>query len=97
VFDTAKCAWFDPPLLVGKMDEAGFVRSLIDIHSLIKSEVQSGTPLHRIVLGGFSQGGCIANHIGLMSKDVSASTHQLPATTRDTTEPPSQCMPRSHV
>ena len=72
VFDTAKCAWFDPPLLAGKMDEAGFVRSLIDIHSLIKAELQAGTPLHRIVLGGFSQGGCIANHIGLMAKDVSA-------------------------
>jgi len=69
VFDTAKCAWFDPPLLAGKMDEAGFVRSLIDIHSLIKAELQAGTPLHRIVLGGFSQGGCIANHIGLMAKD----------------------------
>lgn len=75
VFDTPKCAWFDPPLLAGKMDEAGFVRSLIDIHSLIKAELQAGTPLDRIALGGFSQGGCIANHIGLMAKDVSAPTH----------------------
>jgi hypothetical protein len=78
VFKQSKTAWFDPPLLAGKMDEVGFVRSLLDVLGLIKAELLAGTPMRRIVLGGFSQGGCIANHIGLMAKDVRPDPHPPP-------------------
>jgi lysophospholipase-2 len=41
-------------------DAAGINQSLNYIHSLIEQEIGSGTPSERIVVGGFSQGGCIA-------------------------------------
>ena len=41
-------------------DTAGIQASVAYIHSLIADEIAKGTPSERIVLGGFSQGGCVA-------------------------------------
>lgn len=41
-------------------DAAGIQQSCAYIHKLINEEIANGTPSERIVLGGFSQGGCIA-------------------------------------
>lgn len=30
------------------------------VHSLVDAEVAAGTPAERIIIGGFSQGGCLA-------------------------------------
>jgi phospholipase/carboxylesterase len=35
------------------------------LQKLINSEIQSGTPSHRILLGGFSQGAAMALYTGL--------------------------------
>jgi predicted esterase len=32
------------------------------VFSIIKDEVASGTPMQRIIIGGFSQGGCLGIH-----------------------------------
>jgi len=56
-------AWYDVPgLSVQQLreDAAGIQQSVAYIHKLIEDEIASGTPSERIVLGGFSQGGCIA-------------------------------------
>eukprot|EP00277_Geminigera_cryophila_P033637 CAMPEP_0173130894 /NCGR_PEP_ID=MMETSP1102-20130122/60312_1 /TAXON_ID=49646 /ORGANISM="Geminigera sp., Strain Caron Lab Isolate" /LENGTH=509 /DNA_ID=CAMNT_0014042097 /DNA_START=1 /DNA_END=1530 /DNA_ORIENTATION=+ len=56
-------AWYDiPGLSVQQLreDAAGIQQSCAYIHSLIADEIANGTPSERIVLGGFSQGGCIA-------------------------------------
>jgi len=46
-------------------DEAGILVSQKYMHSLIQSEIDSGIPADRIVLGGFSQGGAISMFSGL--------------------------------
>lgn len=49
-------------------DEAGIVRSQQYVHSLIRAETaDKGISPHRIVLGGFSQGGAISIFAGLTS------------------------------
>jgi hypothetical protein len=40
----------------------GFVSSMAYVFSIIKDEVASGTPMQRIIIGGFSQGGCLGIH-----------------------------------
>lgn len=46
-------------------DEPGIRRSQDYFHSLIKAEIDKGIPSHRIILGGFSQGGAISLYSGL--------------------------------
>jgi len=41
-------------------DTEGIAQSVEYVHSLISAEIEAGTPAERIVLGGFSQGGCLA-------------------------------------
>ena len=36
--------------------------SVAYVFSIIKDEVASGTPMQRIIIGGFSQGGCLGIH-----------------------------------
>jgi len=59
-------AWFDvPPMgpeMFSKVDQKGFVSSMAYVFSIIKDEVASGTPMQRIIIGGFSQGGCLGIH-----------------------------------
>lgn len=44
----------------GREDEVGLVKSKKEINDIIESEVKSGLPESRIVLGGFSQGGVVS-------------------------------------
>jgi phospholipase/carboxylesterase len=60
-------AWYDilGTDLVRREDEAGVRRSQAQVEQLIAREVARGTPRHRIVLAGFSQGGAITLQTGL--------------------------------
>ncbi|KAK4685898.1 phospholipase/carboxylesterase, partial [Tremellales sp. Uapishka_1] len=49
-------------------DERGLLASVSSIEALIQSEIDSGIPSERIVVGGFSQGGAVAILTGLLSK-----------------------------
>jgi predicted esterase len=67
-------SWYDiPGLSVQELreDSVGIQESTAYIQQLIEEEIANGTPSERIVLGGFSQGGCIALAAGLSCK------HQL--------------------
>ncbi len=60
-------AWYD---IVGigedfPEDEAGIQESQLSINSLIENEINKGIAAERILLAGFSQGGCLALHTGL--------------------------------
>ncbi|KAB5562797.1 Phospholipase/carboxylesterase/thioesterase [Coniochaeta sp. 2T2.1] len=64
--------WYDivsidgsPESLRRSEDEAGILLSQKYIHSLVQSEIDSGIPSDRIVLGGFSQGGALSMFAGL--------------------------------
>ncbi|KAF4625456.1 hypothetical protein G7Y89_g12710 [Cudoniella acicularis] len=60
--------WYDitsfNDLQVGE-DEAGILKSRDIFQALIKSEMDSGIPSNRIVLGGFSQGGAMSIFSGI--------------------------------
>ncbi|KAJ2742050.1 hypothetical protein GGI20_004763 [Coemansia sp. BCRC 34301] len=67
-------SWYDIKSLdkfTSNSDRAGMKASMIKINELIKSEIDSGIPANRIVLGGFSQGGAMTLFTGLQSE------HQL--------------------
>ncbi|KAI9505151.1 hypothetical protein GGI25_000344 [Coemansia spiralis] len=49
-------------------DEDGMKASMVKINELIRSEVDSGIPADRIVLGGFSQGAAMTLFTGLQSE-----------------------------
>ncbi|KAJ0044222.1 hypothetical protein NL108_011207, partial [Boleophthalmus pectinirostris] len=50
-------------------DEVGIKRASENIKALIDQEVKNGIPSHRILLGGFSQGGALSLYTAL-------TTHQ---------------------
>lgn len=60
-------AWYDIAVadLVAREDEAGLRRSQASIEALIANEKARGTPAHRIVVAGFSQGCAMALMTGL--------------------------------
>jgi phospholipase/carboxylesterase len=60
-------AWYDIRELTpeGRDDEVGLAGSRARIESYIAGERAAGIPSERIVLGGFSQGGALALHVGL--------------------------------
>uniref|UniRef100_A0AAQ4PJ50 palmitoyl-protein hydrolase n=1 Tax=Gasterosteus aculeatus aculeatus TaxID=481459 RepID=A0AAQ4PJ50_GASAC len=60
-------AWFD---LMGlspdcQEDEAGIKKAAENIKAIIEHEVKNGIPPHRIMLGGFSQGGALSLYTAL--------------------------------
>ncbi|XP_026868931.2 acyl-protein thioesterase 1 isoform X2 [Electrophorus electricus] len=64
-------SWFD---IIGlspdaEEDETGIKKAAENIKSLIDQEVKNGIPSHRIILGGFSQGGALSLYTAL-------TTHQ---------------------
>jgi len=63
-------AWFDILTLDrgGPEDEAGIRASAAILEQLIAREQERGTAANKIVVAGFSQGGAIALHVGLRSK-----------------------------
>lgn len=60
-------SWFDLKSLEisGEEDIEGIKKAATNVHAMIQSEIQSGIPSNRIVLGGFSQGGALALYAGL--------------------------------
>ncbi|KAK7504174.1 hypothetical protein BaRGS_00004478 [Batillaria attramentaria] len=58
--------WFDRKTLglEGQDDLESLDVMAVQLQELIDAEVQSGIPLNRIILGGFSMGGCMALHLG---------------------------------
>lgn len=61
-------AWYDITTLdaVSQEDTAGLSKSRQAIDELIHAEHAAGIPHHRILLVGFSQGGALALHTGLL-------------------------------
>lgn len=59
--------WYDvtDSAFTEEHDIEGIRASTADMHALISRELERGIPSRRIVLAGFSQGGCIALHAGL--------------------------------
>ncbi len=55
-------AWFDIETIssTASVQPEGLSESLALVHSLLLHEVHAGVPLHRILIGGFSQGGAVA-------------------------------------
>ena len=60
-------AWFDIIDISEDMseDEAGIREAQTIIEGIIENEIKAGIPAERILLAGFSQGGCMALHTGL--------------------------------
>jgi phospholipase/carboxylesterase len=60
-------AWYDIFSLDRNMkdDEEGIRETQILLEGLVKEQIDRGIPANRIMLAGFSQGGCIAIHTGL--------------------------------
>lgn len=46
-------------------DAEGIQRSAASVHSLIEDELKGGIPSHRILIGGFSQGGALSLYSSL--------------------------------
>ena len=61
-------AWYDvlSMEIASQVDEVGIGRSSEQIRSLIDLEIERGISSDRILLAGFSQGGAIALHTGLL-------------------------------
>ena len=49
-------------------DEPGMLKSMRSLNELITTEVDSGIPAERVVLGGFSQGGAMSLLTGLTTE-----------------------------
>ncbi|GAA5874242.1 hypothetical protein JCM16303_005787 [Sporobolomyces ruberrimus] len=68
----AMTSWFDiqslPPAELRADDDKGMLESVRTINSLISQETDAGLPSNRILIGGFSQGACIAYLTGLTSE-----------------------------
>ncbi|KAK1172809.1 acyl-protein thioesterase 1-like isoform X2 [Acipenser oxyrinchus oxyrinchus] len=63
-------SWFD---IIGlspdaEEDDSGIKQAAENIKALIDQEVKNGIPSHRIVLGGFSQGGALSLYTALTSQ-----------------------------
>eukprot|EP00118_Oscarella_pearsei_P006963 m.32699 g.32699 ORF g.32699 m.32699 type:complete len:220 (+) comp31683_c0_seq2:222-881(+) len=60
-------SWFDIYELSvdAKQDERGVKKAADQIRGMIDAEIQKGIPSHRIILGGFSQGGALALYTAL--------------------------------
>ena len=46
--------------MCGSIDWDGVKISVAHIHKLVEQEINLGVPVERIIIGGFSQGGCLA-------------------------------------
>lgn len=58
-------------------DESGIKRASENIKALIDQEVKNGIPSHRIILGGFSQGGALSLYTALTSQQKLAGVVAL--------------------
>ena len=57
-------AWFDlPPMgpeMLTSIDWEGVASSTRQVHAILEREIAAGVPSDKIIVGGFSQGGCLA-------------------------------------
>ncbi|XP_036377298.1 acyl-protein thioesterase 1 isoform X2 [Megalops cyprinoides] len=72
-------SWFD---IIGLSpdadeDESGIKQAAENIKALIDQEVKNGIPSHRIVLGGFSQGGALSLYTALTTQQKLAGVVAL--------------------
>ncbi|XP_062335525.1 acyl-protein thioesterase 1 isoform X1 [Osmerus eperlanus] len=72
-------SWFD---IIGlstdaEEDEIGIKKAAENIKALIDQEVKNGIPSHRIVLGGFSQGGALSLYTALTTQQKLAGVVAL--------------------
>lgn len=63
-------AWFDLHNLSNLTDssyddERGLLASVAAVDQLVQAEVDAGIPEHKVIVGGFSQGGAVAALSGL--------------------------------
>uniref|UniRef100_A0A3P9J4Z8 Acyl-protein thioesterase 1 n=1 Tax=Oryzias latipes TaxID=8090 RepID=A0A3P9J4Z8_ORYLA len=58
-------------------DEAGIKRASENLKTLIEQEVRNGIPSHRIILGGFSQGGALSLYTALTTQQKLAGVIAL--------------------
>uniref|UniRef100_M3ZIQ4 Acyl-protein thioesterase 1 n=1 Tax=Xiphophorus maculatus TaxID=8083 RepID=M3ZIQ4_XIPMA len=58
-------------------DEAGIKRASENVKAMIDQEVKNGIPSHRILLGGFSQGGALSLYTALTSQQKLAGVVAL--------------------
>uniref|UniRef100_A0A3P8NH15 Acyl-protein thioesterase 1 n=1 Tax=Astatotilapia calliptera TaxID=8154 RepID=A0A3P8NH15_ASTCA len=72
-------SWFDIYGLSpnANEDEAGIKRASENIKALIDQEVKNGIPSHRIILGGFSQGGALSLYTALTTQQKLAGVVAL--------------------
>lgn len=72
-------SWFDIyGLSAGaEEDEAGIKRASENIKAMIDQEVKNGIPSHRIILGGFSQGGALSLYTALTTQQKVAGVVAL--------------------
>uniref|UniRef100_A0A5F8H2X9 Acyl-protein thioesterase 1 n=1 Tax=Monodelphis domestica TaxID=13616 RepID=A0A5F8H2X9_MONDO len=71
--------WFD---IIGlspdsQEDEQGIKQAAENIKALIEQEVKNGIPSHRIILGGFSQGGALSLYTALTTQQKLAGVIAL--------------------
>ncbi|XP_059183217.1 acyl-protein thioesterase 1 isoform X1 [Centropristis striata] len=72
-------SWFDIYGLSpdANEDESGIKRASENIKALIEQEVKNGIPSHRILLGGFSQGGALSLYTALTTQQKLAGVVAL--------------------
>ncbi|AWP17091.1 putative acyl-protein thioesterase 1-like [Scophthalmus maximus] len=72
-------SWFDIYGLSpdANEDETGIKRASQNIKALIDQEVRNGIPSHRIILGGFSQGGALSLYTALTTQQKLAGVVAL--------------------
>lgn len=72
-------SWFDIYGLSpdAQEDESGIKRASENIKALIDQEVKNGIPSHRIILGGFSQGGALSLYTALTTQQKLAGVVAL--------------------
>nr|XP_057915821.1 acyl-protein thioesterase 1 isoform X2 [Doryrhamphus excisus]XP_057915822.1 acyl-protein thioesterase 1 isoform X2 [Doryrhamphus excisus] len=72
-------SWFDIYGLSpeAEEDEAGIKSASAHIKALIDQEVKNGIPSHRIILGGFSQGGALSLYTALTTQQKLAGVVAL--------------------
>lgn len=79
-------AWYDvySTEIAQKIDHAGIAQSVTYLNQLIENQVNSGIPLNRLVLAGFSQGGVIALDCALRMQEKPAGVMALSTYLADT-------------
>jgi phospholipase/carboxylesterase len=92
-------AWYDISSLedLNQEDRLGLQKSATSITNIIQSYVQEGIPSEQIILGGFSQGGALALHVGLSSTLPLAAIFATASYLPKSTQLPLEKMPSAYL